>query len=119
MPIKDKSLYPRNWPLIRLEILARAGYRCECDGICGAEHGGDRCIEIHFQPAKLASGRVILTTAHLNHNPRDNRRDNLRALCPACHLRHDANYHAFNAVITRDRKKGQLRLSLPDLVFAR
>lgn len=32
---------------------------------------------------------VVLTIAHLNHDPRDNRADNLAALCQRCHLKYD------------------------------
>jgi len=109
MPIKDKTLYPANWPQIRQEILIRAQHRCECDGRCRFEHVGGRCEERHKREAQHFFGVVILTTAHLNHNPRDNRRTNLRAMCQGCHLRYDAKFHAFNAVITRDQKRGQLR----------
>lgn len=33
----DYSKYPKNWKLIRNEILERAQNRCECAGECGAE----------------------------------------------------------------------------------
>jgi hypothetical protein len=36
---------------------------------------------------------VILASAHLNHDPGDNRLRNLAALCQACHMRHDAGEH--------------------------
>lgn len=119
MPIKDKSLYPRNWPLIRIEILTRAGNRCECDGVCGTDHaaqnGDKRCAEFHGSWAAHFRGRVILTTAHLNRNPKDSRRRNLAAFCQGCHLRYDAPHHAFNATLTRERKRGQLRLAFEDV----
>ena len=47
----------------------------------------------------------VLTIAHLNHDIQDNRHENLAALCPRCHLRHDAKYHAQNAAKTRLAKK--------------
>src|ERR1051326_2473213 len=108
----DWSQYPKNWKLIRIEILAREGNRCECMGECG-EHAGPeprRCEELHGQPARWARGTVILTVAHLNQNPKDNRRSNLKAMCQRCHLRMDLPHHVHKAVVTRDRKKGQLRL---------
>lgn len=113
MPIKDKSVYPGNWPLIRLEMLRRAKYQCECDGLCGIPHGG-RCSERHGKQAQQFNGRVILTTAHLNQNPKDNRRQNLRSLCQRCHLKLDEPYRNFNAVLTRDENRGQLRFSSID-----
>lgn len=37
--------------------------------------------------------RVVLASAHLNHDPGDNRPGNLAALCQRCHMRHDAGEH--------------------------
>lgn len=37
--------------------------------------------------------RVLLASAHLNHDPGDNGPRNLAALCQACHMRHDAAEH--------------------------
>jgi 5-methylcytosine-specific restriction endonuclease McrA len=36
----------------------------------------------------------MLTVAHLNHDPADNRLKNLQALCQRCHLKHDEKHHA-------------------------
>lgn len=36
---------------------------------------------------------VVLASAHLNHNPSDNRPGNLAALCQRCHLTHDRQEH--------------------------
>lgn len=44
-------------------------------------------------PLSFRRTRVILASAHLNHNPGDNRPHNLAALCQACHMRHDARKH--------------------------
>lgn len=41
----------------------------------------------------LAVTRVILASAHLNHDPGDNRPRNLAALCQRCHMVHDAAEH--------------------------
>lgn len=63
--------------------------------------------------------KVILTVAHLNHNPKDCRKSNLRAMCQACHLRYDAKHHAKNAAQTRRNKKvkaGQLELGRGELL---
>jgi len=107
----DRSLYPPNWKEISNRIrFVRAGGVCEQ---CGAVHG---------QPHPITGSRVVLTTAHLDHNtastggsrtaPTD---DNLKALCQRCHLRHDAKQHALNAAITRRQKTiaaGQMELAL-------
>lgn len=37
--------------------------------------------------------RVVLTVAHLNHDPADNRDENLAALCQRCHLKYDERHH--------------------------
>lgn len=44
-------------------------------------------------PAPLLVTRVFLASAHLNHDPRDNRSRNLAALCHRCHMLHDAVEH--------------------------
>jgi len=109
----DYRLYPRNWRRIVAEVRARAGDRCECEGECGLHRtnpGPRRCTERNGERAKWARGRVILTVAHLCHNPRCARRSHLRAMCQRCHLRYDAPLHQRNAARTRDRKRGQLRL---------
>lgn len=110
-PIKDKSLYPKDWPLISVRIKGRARWRCECTGECGL-HPGARCIELHHQKAKFAKGRVVLTVAHLNHNPGDCREENLKAMCQRCHLRYDLPLHLENSRNTREAKSPQLRLPL-------
>lgn len=37
--------------------------------------------------------RIVLTTAHLDHNPRNNHPKNLAVLCQRCHLLHDRDHH--------------------------
>ncbi|MCY4464807.1 MAG: hypothetical protein OXE46_04650 [Chloroflexi bacterium] len=83
MPIKPehKHRYPADWKAISLRIRQQAGWRCQW---CDAEHG-----EPHPQTGSI----VILTVAHLNHMPEDNRRDNLAALCQRCHLTYDMRIH--------------------------
>lgn len=44
-------------------------------------------------PSQVRITRVILASAHLNHDPGDNRPRNLAALCQRCHMRHDASEH--------------------------
>ncbi len=44
-------------------------------------------------PALMRVTRVFLASAHLNHDPGDNRPRNLAALCQRCHMRHDASEH--------------------------
>jgi hypothetical protein len=49
----------------------------------------------------------VLTVAHLNHDPQDNRDENLKAMCQRCHLRYDRDLHAENRAKTLDRRRGQ------------
>lgn len=44
-------------------------------------------------PAHVRVTRVVLASAHLNHDPSDNRPRNLAALCQRCHMVHDAREH--------------------------
>jgi len=108
MPIRpeNKKLYPKNWDAIRSKVLARAA-SCE---FCGVKNytEGIRDEDGILQPLKallaefeetgeMIDGKVIkivITIAHLDHNPRNNDMDNLRALCQRCHLRYDSKHHA-------------------------
>ncbi len=54
--------------------------------------------------------RIVLTIAHLDHDPRNNDPENLRALCQRCHNRHDAAHRAANRRRTIMRKKGLVPL---------
>lgn len=124
MPISPERarLYPPDWPEIRARILARAGNRCEWCGVGNAWIGiRDGDAFRHLTPkeaeASKAEGarltRIVLTIAHLDHDPRNNDPGNLCALCQACHLRHDAKEHATHAAETRRRRAreaGQVEL---------
>lgn len=44
-------------------------------------------------PPPYRTTRVVLASAHLNHDPADNRMRNLAALCQRCHMLHDADHH--------------------------
>lgn len=79
MPV-DYSIYPPNWKTeIRPRILERAGNRCE---FCGAEN---------YQSHPVTGSRVILTVAHLDHDPEnwEVADERLAALCQKCHLGYD------------------------------
>lgn len=106
MPIKpqNRSLYPTYWDQIRAFIRARAGNCCE-----GSPRYPD-CRAVNYQPHPVTGSIVVLTIAHLNHDPTDNRESNLACLCQRCHLTHDARHHAQEARRTRDRRRGQMRL---------
>jgi 5-methylcytosine-specific restriction endonuclease McrA len=128
MPIKpeNKHLYPANWPQIRARILARAGDRCEFCGkfnhqtISQTKAGiwydksigwrDDNGHLVRYNGEYTYSVTVVLTVAHLDHNPSNCDPANLRALCQRCHLRYDAKHHAAEA-----RKTRRARLAVGDL----
>lgn len=110
MPIRpsERARYPKDWKAISVRIRERSGGRCECTGECGLhrDHPGPRrCVERHGEAAKWAKGRVVLTVAHLNHQPEDCRNENLKAMCQRCHLRYDRPHHAKNSAQTRRAAK--------------
>lgn len=45
------------------------------------------------EPVPPRTTRVVLATAHLDHDPGNNRLRNLAALCQRCHLAHDRPEH--------------------------
>lgn len=95
MPIKaeNKNRYPKNWKEISKRIrFDRAKNKCE---FCGAEN---------YQPHPITKSKVVLTVAHLNHNPEDCSEENLKALCQKCHLAYDKEHH-----IKMARKKNHER----------
>ena len=97
--------YPRGslrcpeWRAIRASILARAGQRCE--GIpaypdCRAADGA---------PHPVTGSRVVLTIAHMDHDPGNSDAANLRALCQRRHNTYDAAHRRVNAAATRHRRR--------------
>jgi hypothetical protein len=44
---------------------------------------------------------IVLTVAHLDHDPRNCDLSNLKALCQWCHLHYDRQHHAETAARTR------------------
>lgn len=110
MPIKPENLalYPANWKAIRAAMLERAGHRCEVCGVGNYAVGyweGEGFVETAQAPAGRKRIRIVLTTMHLNHDPTDNRPENLKIACQRHHLRHDAEHHAKNAAATRRARK--------------
>lgn len=104
MPIKpeNRHLYPKNWGEIRTKILKRANNCCE---FCGVP---DRIWRISDSSNRCGEAiKIILTIAHLDHDPTNNDPGNLRALCQRCHNRYDARHRAANrshtAALKRDK----------------
>jgi len=49
--------------------------------------------------------RVVLTVAHLDHDPANNRDENLKALCQWCHLDHDRAHHKETRATRKDARR--------------
>ena len=54
--------------------------------------------------AALLTTKVFLAAAHLDHDPRNNRRRNLKAFCQRCHMLHDRDEHRRRWLTYRMRK---------------
>ncbi len=130
MPIRPEYrwLYPIDWPQLSAVIrFGRAKGRCEG---CRRPHGrivchlGDgrwwdaergawrdgqgrvaRVTGIEDVLPVVATTRVILATAHRDHDPTNNRPRNLMALCQRCHLMHDRQEHRRRRWLTLFRRK--------------
>jgi hypothetical protein len=130
MPIRpeQRALYPKDWRAISKRIREREGQRCkQCKAPNGetvirgqagdagsymlpdgavhdadtGEHRGDALgSEYEGRPV-----RIVLTCAHLDHDPTNNADDNLAALCQRCHLALDLLQHVANARETRRSRK--------------
>ena len=129
MPM-DRRKYPKDWPAISLRIRELAGNKCEECGIpnhvFGVRDKYGRFEEIEdegYAESRSMEGekviRIVLTVAHMDHDPMNCRDKNLKALCQQCHLRYDAPLHRINASHTREEKKthpGQLPIFEPKKV---
>ena len=91
MPIRAemRDRYPPEWPLISLWVRVCACWRCEwCDAVQG-------------EPHPVTGSKVVLTVAHLDHQPQNVDRSNLRALCQKCHNGYDAKVRRAGIVARR------------------
>lgn len=132
MPIKpeNKALYPPNWKTeIRPAILGRAKHRCEACGVHNYAVGwrdkrGEFQDERRFSTYKKAVEYrdllnyevnayivIVLTIAHLDHDPTNNDPSNLRALCQRCHNRYDRAHRQVNAARTRQERVGSIHIA--------
>lgn len=133
MPIKpeNRTRYPANWKQIREGILLRAGGKCE-HPFCTATNGTigyweidgnfhalpDRLWHAGYRPGHTVNStrgefkviRIVLTIAHLDHQPENCDPENLRAWCQRHHLAYDAEHHKVNAYRTRKDKARTMEL---------
>lgn len=115
----ERARYPKDWAAISLDARMRANWRCECRGECGTDHMAEwtaackvmtaeadpaRCDAWDTFPHPTTGAYVVLTVAHLNHQPEDCRPENLRAMCQRCHNRMDMPHRAAG---TKARRREQ------------
>ena len=125
MPIKPefRKFYGVEWRKVtRPWILTRAKNRCER---CGApnrkvlaraggcwklvgqkqpwhnEHG-ETLVGVPLTRGAFRLVEIVLTIAHLNHTPGDDRDENLEALCQFCHLTNDLGKHKETRAARKD-----------------
>jgi 5-methylcytosine-specific restriction endonuclease McrA len=67
--VSQHKLYTPDWPEVSKRIKTKAGWKCEG---CGVAHG----------PVPF-----VLAAHHIDFNPRNNKQENLIALCQRCHLK--------------------------------
>jgi 5-methylcytosine-specific restriction endonuclease McrA len=98
-PIREseRARYPKNWREISKAVRQRNNGCCEwCDVPNGETIQRDADGDWHLYPAlpDAEPVRVVLTVAHLDHNPENCDPSNLRSLCQRCHNRYDAKHRA-------------------------
>ncbi len=88
---------------------------CDCAGVGRIWPSLERisyaeALEFAKAANNMANGRdedgnhyivIVLTVAHLDHNPRNCEVSNLKALCQRCHLRYDIEHHGETVYQTR------------------
>jgi 5-methylcytosine-specific restriction endonuclease McrA len=102
MPIRPdlREHYGPDWDELSLELREAAGWRCQ-----GSPRFPD-CRAAQGEPHPDTGSKVVLTVAHLDQDPANRDRANLRVLCQRCHLAHDAPHHRRSAERTRRRRLG-------------
>lgn len=141
MPIKPeyRKFYGKEWRTVtRPRILERAGHRCEECGVPNHEyvlrgssvvigrfwrldqpraswyvHGIGKCPNLSIYGSRLRTVYIVLTIAHLNHKPGDDRDDNLKALCQWCHLNLDKFHHRETRATRKDAARPLLQEARP------
>lgn len=122
MPIspENKARYPKDWKLrskfirfVRAKGLCeRCGVANGAKGVWGADgkfYEAGKGLDLLGVATKYIT--IVTTTAHIfDDRPEAAGFLNLMALCQRCHNSHDAPMCRANAAITRDKKKGQIRL---------
>lgn len=126
MPIRpsERGRYPKDWRKISLAVKRRADERCECRGECGEQHEAEcwdgwqpteqkRCGLRNYDWHPVSGARIVLTVAHLDHQPENCDFANLRAMCQRCHNRYDRSKRTEGI-----RKRRRDRLAVADIFDA-
>lgn len=98
MPVsrEKQKAYPggrldsRQWQDIRAWVAQRSKWLCE-----GSPAFPD-CRAAHGSPHPVTGSIVVLTVAHVEHDPSRNGPDDLRHWCQRCHNTHDAVFRRRN-----------------------
>lgn len=86
----DWSEYPDDWQVTAQRIKDEAGWCCQK---CGKQcRRPGEALDTHTR---------TLTVAHINHQPMDDRDENLVALCAPCHLKYDNVMRNMRRLATR------------------
>lgn len=103
MPIRPelRRHYGREWDELSRRLKDEAGWQCQ-----GSPAYPD-CRAAHGAPHPVTGSAVVLTVAHLDHNPENNAPANLRVWCQRCHNTYDVKHRVRNAFLTRAEKRGQ------------
>lgn len=122
MPIRpeNKDRYPKDWKAISKRIREAAGNKCQKCGafngatvvrvnskdydeaayitedleVFSAEDGRFLGLETTYAHDDGKSVKIVLTVAHLDHQPENCADENLRAWCQRCHNHYDAKTRA-------------------------
>lgn len=62
----------------------------ECIRVYRAKNKCEKCKAKNKKPHPITKSKVVLTVAHLDHNPSNYKLSNLMALCQRCHNQLDA-----------------------------
>lgn len=111
MPIRaeNKDRYPDNWSEISARVRGLAHQRCEWCGVRNHAWGyreNSKFCEVSRKGLPRDYGRppfwfgtrriieIVLTVAHMDHQPENCELSNLKALCQKCHNAYDAPHRA-------------------------
>lgn len=117
-PMDIRNYHP-DWKWISRQIREQAGWRCEFCGLANGERGAWLKGEWFPESAVFwrEPFRVVLTVAHLDHDPANNDPANLRALCQRCHNAWDVEHRKANRAETRRLARQQAPIAAGQTVM--